>query len=51
MSVDSHYRTSEPSIFALGDVIGGMELTPVALAEGMAFAREQFGGNAKPGGL
>jgi glutathione reductase (NADPH) len=26
----------------VGDVIGGMELTPVALAEGMAFARRQF---------
>jgi glutathione reductase (NADPH) len=24
-------------------VIGGMELTPVALAEGMAFARREFG--------
>jgi glutathione reductase (NADPH) len=42
--VDPHYRTSEPSIFALGDVTGGMELTPVALAEGMAFARRQFQG-------
>jgi glutathione reductase (NADPH) len=41
--VDAHYRTTEPSIFALGDVTGGIELTPVALAEGMAFARRQFG--------
>ena len=41
--VDEEYRTSESSIFALGDVTGGMELTPVALAEGMAFARRQFG--------
>jgi len=41
--VDDEYRTAEPSIFALGDVTGGMELTPVALAEGMAFARRQFG--------
>ncbi len=41
--VDDEYRTSEPSIFALGDVIGRMELTPVALAEGMSFARRQFG--------
>jgi len=41
--VDEEYRTAEPSIFALGDVTGGMELTPVALAEGMAFARRQFG--------
>jgi glutathione reductase (NADPH) len=41
--VDEEYRTTEPTIFALGDVTGGMELTPVALAEGMAFARRQFG--------
>ncbi len=44
IEVDEEYRTSEDSIFALGDVTGGMELTPVALAEGMAFARRQFGG-------
>lgn len=44
VKVDRDYRTREPSIFALGDVIGGMELTPVALAEGMAFARNEFGG-------
>lgn len=43
IAVDEHFRTSESSIFAVGDVIGGMELTPVALAEGMAFARRQFG--------
>ncbi len=44
IDVDSQYRTSEPSIFALGDVTGGLELTPVALAEGMAFARRNYGG-------
>ncbi len=44
VEVDDEYRTTQPSIFALGDVTGGMELTPVALAEGMAFARRQFGG-------
>lgn len=43
IEVDANYRTSEPSIFALGDVTGGLELTPVALAEGMAFARRNFG--------
>lgn len=48
IAVDGDYRTSEPSIFALGDVIGRMELTPVALAEGMAFARAQFGGEDRP---
>jgi len=42
--VDDNYCTSEPSIFALGDVVGRLDLTPVALAEGMAFARRQFGG-------
>lgn len=44
IEVDAQYRTSAPSIFALGDVTGGIELTPVALAEGMAFARRNFGG-------
>jgi glutathione reductase (NADPH) len=43
IAVDEHFQTDEPGIFALGDVTGGMELTPVALAEGMAFARRQFG--------
>ena len=44
IEVDEKYCTSEPSIFALGDVTGGIELTPVALAEGMSFARREFGG-------
>ena len=44
IEVDENYCTSEPSIFALGDVVGRRELTPVALAEGMSFARRQFGG-------
>ncbi|OUM08020.1 glutathione-disulfide reductase [Pseudomonas syringae] len=42
IKVDEHYHTSEPSILALGDVIGGVQLTPVALAEGMAVARRLF---------
>ena len=42
IAVNDDFQTDEPSIFALGDVIGGLELTPVALAEGMAFARKQF---------
>ncbi|MEM9254022.1 MAG: glutathione-disulfide reductase [Pseudomonadota bacterium] len=48
IAVDDEYRSSEPSVFALGDVTGGMELTPVALAEGMAFARRQFGQPNQP---
>ena len=30
--VDDHFRTSEPSIFALGDVTDRVQLTPVAIA-------------------
>ena len=39
IEVNDQYQTSEPSVYALGDVIGGMALTPVALEEGMALAR------------
>ncbi|HJL05734.1 MAG TPA: glutathione-disulfide reductase [Polyangiaceae bacterium LLY-WYZ-15_(1-7)] len=42
--VDDGFRTSQPHVFALGDVIDRVALTPVALGEGMAFARAQFGG-------
>ncbi|AGI24569.1 glutathione reductase [Pseudomonas sp. ATCC 13867] len=42
IKVDEAYRTSEPSIHAIGDVIGKVQLTPVALAEGMAVARHLF---------
>ncbi len=40
--VDELYQTSESSILAIGDVTGGAQLTPVALAEGMAVARRLF---------
>lgn len=43
IAVNAEFQTAEPSIYALGDVIGGMELTPVALAEGMSFARREYG--------
>lgn len=42
IAVDDEYRTSVPSILAIGDVIGRVQLTPVALAEGMAVARRLF---------
>ncbi|MGE0253163.1 MAG: glutathione-disulfide reductase [Alphaproteobacteria bacterium] len=42
--VDEHFRTSVPSIYAIGDVIDRIQLTPVALAEGMAVARTLFDG-------
>jgi glutathione reductase (NADPH) len=40
--VDQQYQTTEPSILAIGDMIGRVQLTPVALAEGMAVARRLF---------
>lgn len=42
VEVDENYQSSEPSILAIGDVIGRVQLTPVALAEGMAVARRLF---------
>ena len=42
IKVDDEYQTSAPSILAIGDVIGRVQLTPVALAEGMAVARRLF---------
>lgn len=36
--VDAEYRTGCPSIFAIGDVIGGMMLAHEAMAEGVAAA-------------
>lgn len=44
IQVDDHFRTSVPGIYAVGDVIGRVPLTPVALAEGMALARHLFDG-------
>ncbi|MHA1570809.1 MAG: glutathione-disulfide reductase [Alphaproteobacteria bacterium] len=42
--VDDGFRTNVPSIYAIGDVIDRVQLTPVALAEGMLLARALFGG-------
>ncbi len=42
--VDQNFQTAEASIYALGDVIGRVELTPVALAEGMALAKHLVNG-------
>lgn len=41
--VDAHFRSSVPSIHALGDVIDRVQLTPVALAEAMALVDHLFG--------
>jgi len=46
IEVDDFFQTSEPSIYALGDVIGRVELTPVAIREGMALSENLFKGGA-----
>lgn len=43
IEVDSHYRTSIPSVYAVGDVTARVQLTPVALAEAMAVIDHLFG--------
>ena len=47
--VDHESRTSVPSIYAVGDVTDRVNLTPVAIREGHAFADTVFGG--KPTGV
>ncbi len=42
--VDEQFRSSVPSIFALGDVTDRIQLTPVAIAEAMTFANTHFNG-------
>ena len=43
VKVDDANRTNVPSIFAVGDVTDRIQLTPVAIREGQAFAETQFG--------
>ena len=42
--VDRFSQTAVPSVFAVGDVTGRINLTPVAIREGHAFADTVFGG-------
>lgn len=42
--VDRFSQTAVPSVFAVGDVTGRVNLTPVAIREGHAFADTVFGG-------
>ncbi|MDB5662976.1 MAG: glutathione reductase [Sphingomonas bacterium] len=44
IKVDGDSRSSCESIFAIGDVTNRVQLTPVAIREGQAFADTQFGG-------
>ncbi|MCB9737274.1 MAG: glutathione-disulfide reductase [Deltaproteobacteria bacterium] len=47
VAVDEHLRTSVEHIYAVGDVAGGDQLTPVALAQGQFVARRLFAGDDK----
>ncbi|MGK4002507.1 glutathione-disulfide reductase [Sorangium sp. So ce1036] len=42
--VDDVFQSSVPSIYAIGDVISRVQLTPVAIAEAMALSRMLFRG-------
>jgi glutathione reductase (NADPH) len=44
IEVDEYSRTTEPNIYAVGDVTNRINLTPVAIREGHAFADTLYGG-------
>ncbi|SEG40128.1 NADPH-glutathione reductase [Thalassococcus halodurans] len=46
--VDEYSQTAVPSIYAIGDVTDRVNLTPVAIREGMAFVETVFKGNPTP---
>jgi len=48
IEVDEYSRTSVPNIYAVGDVTNRVNLTPVAIREGHAFADTVFGGKPTP---
>jgi len=45
--VDERYATNVASVYAIGDVIDRVQLTPVALAEAMALVDDLFGGGGR----
>ena len=46
--VDEYSQTAVPSVYAIGDVTDRVNLTPVAIREGMAFVETVFKGNPTP---
>lgn len=48
IEVDQYSQTSVPSIYAIGDATDRVNLTPVAIREGMAFVETVFRGNPTP---
>ena len=47
MLIDDYYQTSVDNIFAIGDVTDRIQLTPVAIEEGMCIANNLFTDNPK----
>ncbi|MBD2774531.1 glutathione-disulfide reductase [Iningainema tapete] len=47
IAVNEYSQTSQPNIYAVGDVTDRMNLTPVAIGEGRAFADSEFGNNRR----
>jgi glutathione reductase (NADPH) len=47
IAVNEYSQTSQPNIFAVGDVTDRLNLTPVAIGEGRAFADSEFGNNRR----
>jgi glutathione reductase (NADPH) len=48
IKVDEYSQTAVPSVYAIGDVTDRVNLTPVAIREGMAFVETVFKGNPTP---
>ena len=48
IEVNEYSQTGVPSIYAIGDVTDRVNLTPVAIREGMAFVKTVFGGEPTP---
>ncbi|MFC6638636.1 FAD-dependent oxidoreductase [Sulfitobacter sp. JBTF-M27] len=48
IKVNDYSQTDVPSVYAIGDVTDRVNLTPVAIREGMAFVETVFGGNPTP---
>ncbi len=47
IAVNEYSQTSEPNIYAVGDCTDRINLTPVAINEGRAFADTHFGGKSR----